>query len=140
MRSRKMNRQAVIALLQRERGTVYGRYSGDEAAEVSAMYDYVIDVMDRAMLQNRTGKLVRMADGTRKWFPNKEARRMLKRPREERYTEAGSVWGLDKCREKGCRYGDCKAYCEKHTECIHCEDAWLFGAMPDKDCFEEAEK
>jgi len=43
-------------------------------------------------------------------------------------------------RQKGCRYGDCKAYCEKHTECIHCEDAWLFGAMPDKDCFEEADK
>ena len=49
-----------------------------------AMYGAVIPAYKSHLKQNRTAKLVRMADGSRKWVPNDRATELLKLPKEER--------------------------------------------------------
>lgn len=58
-------------------------YSVDNESMVG-VYDAVIKLYASTMKQNKNGKCVRMADGTRKWLPMDIAEKLLKLPTEER--------------------------------------------------------
>ena len=72
-----LSREEIIDMLKAERERAGSR-------RLVAMYDAVIKSYNLLTKQNKTGKLVRMADGSRKWFPNEKAEELLKLPRNLR--------------------------------------------------------
>lgn len=72
-----LSREEIIDMLKAERERAGSR-------RLVAMYDSVIRMYGTLLKQNKKGKLVRMADGSRKWFPNDKAAEYLKLPRDRR--------------------------------------------------------
>lgn len=72
-----LSREEIIDMLKAERERAGSR-------RLVAMYDSVIRMYGTLLKQNKKGKLVRMADGSRKWFPNEKAEELLKLPRDRR--------------------------------------------------------
>ena len=85
-------REEVLELLHGEQERVSGKVRSDFRTEeewqhnrrLVAMYGVVIPAYELHLKQNRVAKLVRMADGSRKWFPNDQAAELLALPREKR--------------------------------------------------------
>jgi len=85
-------REEVLELLHGEQERVSGKVRSDFKTEeewqhnrrLVAMYVAVISAYELHLKQNRSAKLVRMADGSRKWFPNDRAAELLELPREKR--------------------------------------------------------
>ncbi len=55
-----------------------------DADKLVAMYDSAIKVYSKLLKQNKECKNVRMADGSRKFIPNKQAEALLKLPVSKR--------------------------------------------------------
>ena len=89
-----LTRQEVLDLLQTERECVIRAETCSrdcskcslvrDSKKLIAMYDVVIKLYKSVMKQNRKGKYVHMADGTRKWLSNEKAAEMLKLPIPQR--------------------------------------------------------
>jgi hypothetical protein len=72
IRSDKCNRECAKCPLARD------------ADKLVAMYDSVIKIYSKLLKQNKECKNVRMADGSRKFIPNKQAEALLKLPVSQR--------------------------------------------------------
>lgn len=89
-----LTRKEILELLKNERECVIRAETCDrdcskcplvrDSGKLIAMYDAVIKCYTSVMKQNRKGKYVHMADGTRKWFSNEKAAEMLALPIGER--------------------------------------------------------
>ena len=89
-----LSRKEILELLQTERECVSrANTCNRDCAKCSlvrdtdkllAMYDAVIKTYQWHLKQNNANKLVRMADGSRKWVSNAEAVELLKLPRNMR--------------------------------------------------------
>lgn len=71
-----LSRDEIVAMLKTERE----RAIREGSQERTAMYDAVIKLYETYTKQGKDGKLVRMADGTRKWMPLDKAAKFLKLP------------------------------------------------------------
>ena len=89
-----ISRKEILELLQTERECVSRADTCNrdcarcslvrDTDKLLAMYDAVIKTYQWHLKQNGDHKLVRMADGSRKWLPNDEAVELLKLPRKQR--------------------------------------------------------
>jgi len=86
-----ISRKEILELLQAEKERVLREdaenpYSAKtrDSSKLIAMYDAVIKTYQWHIKQNNANKLVRMADGSRRWLPNDEAVELLKLPRKQR--------------------------------------------------------
>lgn len=89
-----LTRKEVLDLLQTERECVIRAETCSrdcskcslvrDSKKLITMYDVVIKLYKSVMKQNRKGKYVHMADGTRKWLSNEKAAEMLKLPIPQR--------------------------------------------------------
>ena len=75
-----LSRDEIVTMLENERQRAVSL--GD--SRLVAMYDNVIHNYATTLKQNRGNKYVRMADGSRRWVTNEEARALLDKPRKER--------------------------------------------------------
>lgn len=83
-----ISRKEILELLQAEKERVLREDAENpclaktrDSSKLIAMYDAVIKTYQWHIKQNNANKLVRMADGSRKWLPNAEAVELLKLPR-----------------------------------------------------------
>lgn len=75
-----LSRDAIVEMLNTERE----RAVRGGSQNLVAMYDAVLKMYGTMSRQNKEGKLVRMADGSRKWMPKNRAAELLKLPRDKR--------------------------------------------------------
>lgn len=90
----RLSREEVLELLKTERECVSRAGSCDrncskcplvrDTDKLLAMYDTVIKYYGWHVAQNKNGRYVRMANGTRKWFPASEADALLQLPVKDR--------------------------------------------------------
>ena len=90
----KLSRDEIVSLLKTERECILRSGSCDHkclecslyrgADRLLAMYDSVIKFYGKSQKQNKECKYVRMADGSRKFIPNKQAEALLKLPVSQR--------------------------------------------------------
>ena len=71
-----LSRDEIVAMLKTERD----RAIREGSQNLVAMYDAVIKLYETYTRQCKDGKLVRMADGSRKWMPSEKAVKFLKLP------------------------------------------------------------
>lgn len=71
-----LSRDEIVEMLNTERE----RAVRDGSQNLVAMYDAVLKMYGTMSRQNKEGKLVRMADGSRKWMPLNKAAQLLKLP------------------------------------------------------------
>lgn len=86
-----LSRKEILELLQSEKERIIREDSENpylaktrDSRRLIAMYDAVIANYKWHIKQNDDHKLVRMADGSRKWMPKDKAAELLKLPRDKR--------------------------------------------------------
>lgn len=82
--SAELSRKDILGILQGMREELASAPVNSEFSREVMALDSAIDVYRHYMEQGSSGKYVRMADGTRKWFPQEKASELLAKKVQER--------------------------------------------------------